>query len=225
MTYRILLVEDDESLGATLEERLVKQGYQVSLARTVTAAKQLLGTADFHLAILDVGLPDGSGYDVAALLRKSRALPFLFLTAESDPVQRLRGYEFGAEEYIPKPFHLKELLLRVQHVLERHVGATIVQLGNVKIDFDGLMIERPGMNKESLAARDMAVLKLLWDLAPTVVSRDRILEVVWGAGNFPSNRTVDNVIVRIRQALGDDDSLLIRSVRGVGYQLMKGNSE
>lgn len=225
MTYRILLVEDDESLGATLEERLVKQGYQVSLARTVVAAKQLLSTADFHLAILDVGLPDGSGYDVAAILRKSRALPFLFLTAESDPVQRLRGYEFGAEEYIPKPFHLKELLLRVQHVLERHVGATIVQLGNVKIDFDGLMIERPGMNKENLAARDMAVLKLLWDLAPTVVSRDRILEAVWGAGNFPSNRTVDNVIVRIRQALGDDDSLLIRSVRGVGYQLMKGNSE
>lgn len=220
MTSSILLLEDDESLGATLEERLVKEGYRVHWARSLSQARNVVSDAALDLAILDVGLPDGSGFDFAKELRKTKTLPFLFLTAMAGPEERVHGYEIGAEEFIPKPFHLRELLLRVRHVLERKpVG---VQIGDALVDFEGLSVSTSDGKKDFMTPRDARILRLLWDLAPNVVSRDRILEEVWGGESFPTNRTVDNSIVRIRQLLGDANSNWIRSVRGVGYQLMKG---
>src|SRR5689334_221910 len=112
----LLLVEDDSSLGATLQERLEKEGYSVDWATTQNEAISFLKSRAPDLVILDVGLPDGSGFDLAKKIKSESLVPFIFVTAMTNAEYRLEGYEIGAEEYIPKPFHLKELLIRVKHV-------------------------------------------------------------------------------------------------------------
>jgi DNA-binding response OmpR family regulator len=214
---RILLVEDDRSLGATLRERLVKEGYEVVWKTSKVDALGEPRNAPFDLYILDVGLPDGNGFDLAEELRARHARPFVFLTAQGDAESRLRGYELGAEEYIPKPFHLRELLLRVRHVLENHTRAHVLALGDVRVDFDSYTFERAG-KKESLHAKDLQLLKCLVDHSPKVLSRDEALNLVWGEDKFPTARTVDNAIMRLREALGEGLSACIESVRGVGYR-------
>ncbi len=210
---RILLVEDDTSLGATLRERLIKEGYEVVWASSIADAKEKLRDGHYDLYLLDVGLPDGSGFDLAKDLPPK---PFLFLTAQSDAESRLRGYDLGAEEYIPKPFHLRELLMRVRHVLENHMPSNQVQVGDVTINFDSLTCERSGRS-EVVATKDLMLLKLLVERSPKVVSRDEALNLLWGEDKFPSNRTVDNSVLRLRSLLGDH-AVCIESVRGVGYR-------
>jgi DNA-binding response OmpR family regulator len=224
---KLLLVEDDPGLGETLCERFVKEGYEVKWAETLADAERAVaGIVDsngFDLIILDVNLPDGSGFDFARRVRARKlTTPFIFVTAMNSAEHRLEGYEIGAEEYIPKPFHLKELLLRVRHVLETHAepggAAGQLKVGEHTVDLDARAIVGPGGEKEFLQTRDFDLLKLLIDSAPKVVSRDEILDRVWGEDKFPSHRTVDNAIVRLRQTLGDDGGKVIRSVRGIGYQ-------
>jgi two-component system, OmpR family, phosphate regulon response regulator PhoB len=235
---RILLVEDDLSLGETLSERLTKEGFQCSWERTMKGALERLSTQAFDLIVLDVGLPDGSGFDLAVQfkrdhrklnLKTSPSTPFLFVTAQTSAEDRLKGYELGAEEYIPKPFHLKEFLLRVNHVIENHVKSHVEvkrkTLGDREIDFESRTIRTSDGKIEFLAAKDFEFLRLLVKESPRVLSRDEILNTVWGEGEFPSTRTIDNCVVRLRQAIGDRDGQVIRSVRGVGYQWLEGEKE
>ena len=212
---RILLVEDDRSLGATLHDLLVKEGFEVVWAANKKAALEAGGL--FDLYILDVGLPDGTGFELAREIRASSAKPFLFLTAQGDAESRLQGYELGAEEYIPKPFHWRELILRVRHVLENHLPANVLVFGDVRVDFDSYTFERAG-EKENLAAKDLQFLKRLVEISPRVFSRDEALNLLWGEDKFPSARTVDNCVLRLRAALGPEHSAKIESVRGVGYR-------
>lgn len=216
---KILLVEDDGGLGQTLTERLRKESYEVVWVKDLASARRQSAT-DFHLIVLDVGLPDGSGFDFAREVRGTCSVPFIFVTAQGDAEMRLTGYEIGAEEYIPKPFHLKELLLRVKHVLQSHAAENWLKFGDVKIDFSAFRIER---NDEHIdvPARDMQLLQLLINESPRVVSRDEVLESLWGEDQFPSNRTIDNAILRLRQILGDQVGPCIQSVRGVGYRWSK----
>lgn len=223
----LLLVEDDRTLAETLSERLAKEGYDVTWVDRVSEAKREIEGKRFDLMILDVGLPDGSGFDFARDVRTkylglNRETPFVFLTAMTSAEYRLEGYELGAEEYIPKPFHLRELLLRVKHVLENHSSPELFHLGDRVIYWDALEV-RDGSGAhakiiERIQPRDAQLLRLLMARSPAVVSRDEILDKIWGEENFPSSRTVDNAIVRLRQSLGDFHAQRIRSVRGVGYQ-------
>ena len=228
---RLLLVEDDESLGATLQERLQKEGYAVDWATNLREARLKSAGDPYSLVILDVGLPDGTGTEFAKELRSRSKVPFIFVTARNSAEDRLEGYEIGAEEYIPKPFHLKELLLRVRHVLERQGDAPpmngprrITCLGKT-IDLDAMAIESMDGKREFLAARDHRLLEFIIGVSPRVVSRDEILNEIWGEEKFPSTRTVDNAMVRLRQAIGDRDGTVIRSVRSVGYQWLSSDGE
>lgn len=220
----LLLVEDDRSLAETLCERLQKEGYSVLWSDSMLSASAKLSTEKFDLVILDVGLPDGSGFEIAKKLRggefssTNRSAPFIFLTAMTSAEYRLEGYELGAEEYIPKPFHLKELLLRVKHVLENHPSQSVLTLQGREIDWDAMEVRSEGKVIERLQVRDAMLLRLLVNRSPAVVSRDEILDKIWGETNFPSSRTVDNAVVRLRQALGEQNASRIRSVRSVGYQ-------
>lgn len=217
---RLLLVEDDSSLGETLKERLEKEGYSVDWVDTQAGAHRAIRGALFDLIILDVGLPDGSGFELARLAREFRETPFIFVTAMNSAEHRLEGYEIGAEEYIPKPFHLKELLLRVKRVLSTHPGALSqeIKAGDRVIDLCAQAILGPGGEREFLASRDFQLLRCLIQASPRAVSRDEILDQIWGEDRFPNHRTIDNAIVRLRQSLGEAGTSLIRSVRGVGYQ-------
>jgi DNA-binding response OmpR family regulator len=212
---KILLVEDDNSLGTTLKERLEKEGYLVQWATTVAKARTAAAN-EFDIAILDIGLPDGDGFELASSF-KGR-MPIIFMTALNSAENRLRGYETGAEEFIPKPFHLRELLMRVQHVFENHALEKVLHINGRTVNLSALIVKQADGSTEALQARDGELLKLLVAKAPSVVSRDEILNQIWGEDKFPSQRTVDNSIVRLRSAIGDKDGHIIRSVRGVGYQ-------
>jgi two-component system, OmpR family, phosphate regulon response regulator PhoB len=214
---RVLLLEDDDGLGATLTERLTDEGYDVVWSKTLHGARSKM-SGHFDLAILDVGLPDGSGFDWAREMRSSSLTPFIFVTARSTAEDRLHGYELGADEYIPKPFHLRELLLRVRHVLENHVTIKAFRVGDVMVDVTALTLTK-GPVEERLTVKEAAFLQLLIARSPQAVSRDDVLNIVWGPSEAPSHRSVDNMVVRLRQMFGSNDTDgVIESVRGVGYR-------
>jgi DNA-binding response OmpR family regulator len=215
---RLLLVEDDRSLGATLHERLLREKYDVAWVETKQSALNKLNEGLWDLVILDIGLPDGSGFELARHIKSNATLPVMFMTALSTAEHRLEGFEIGAEEFIPKPFHLRELLLRVQHVLENHPVLHKVTCHGRTVDLDNRAIVQPDGTREHPAARDFELLQLLITSSPRVISRNQILDVLWGEDKFLNQRTIDNMIVRLRQTLGDTESTCIRSVRGVGYQ-------
>lgn len=214
---RLLLLEDDTSLGETILSRLEKEKYQVSWAKDLSGARKLIQDKDFDLLVLDVGLPDGSGFDIAEELQGR--YPVIFLTALNSAENRLRGYELGANEYIPKPFHFKELLIRIEKTLgsEFNEGPTTFNFEDFKINLDSMTVEQ---NDQLFypSARDFSVLTYLISSFPNVVSREELLEKYWGSDSFPTNRTVDNSILRIRQFLGEKAQDYIKSVRGIGYQ-------
>lgn len=215
---RLLLVEDDRSLGATLCERLSRESYDVSWVDTQQRALKKLNEGLWDLVILDVNLPDGSGFDLARHIKDRMPVPLMFLTALGTAEHRLRGFEIGAEEFIPKPFHLRELLLRVKHVLENHSVPREVTCNGRKIELESCAILQPDGQREYPAVHDFELLQLLISNTPRVISRNEIVDVVWGEDKLPNQRTIDNMIVRLRQCLGDTNSKYIRSVRGIGYQ-------
>jgi DNA-binding response OmpR family regulator len=215
---RLLLVEDDRSLGATLHERLLREKYDVAWVETKQSALTKLNEGLWDLVILDIGLPDGSGFELARHIKSSATMPIMFMTALSTAEHRLEGFEIGAEEFIPKPFHLRELLLRVQHVLQNHPVLHQVTCHGRTVDLDNRAIVQPDGAREHPAARDFELLQLLITSSPRVISRNQILDVLWGEDKFLNQRTIDNMVVRLRQLLGDTESTCIRSVRGVGYQ-------
>lgn len=218
MSARLLLVEDDLSLGPTLLDRLEREQYLVTWVRSVAEATQHLAAGSWDLAILDVRLTDGSGFGLARQIRKTSSMPIMFMTALNSAENRLEGFEIGADEYLPKPFHLKEFILRVRHVLTtQQTPARQLICGDTTVDLDALSVTTKD-HQAFLQVRDARVLQLLVDASPRVVSRSEILDRAWGEDRFPTPRAVDNAIVRLRQALGEAAGLRIRSIRGVGYQ-------
>lgn len=226
MNLRIVLAEDDLSLGQTLNDRLKKEGFQVSWVRTLAEARPALNE-DYDLAILDLGLPDGSGFDLALeVKRKNR--PLIIMTAQNTAENRLEAYELGSEEFIPKPFHFRELLLRIHHMMEFHAGKPAPQVFDLpagQLDLERMCFTDEVGGITFFAPKDFRVLQMLIERSPKPVHRDEILDQIWGHDSFPSQRTIDNAIVRIRQTIRDEDGRIVRSVRGVGYQWMKSNNE
>jgi DNA-binding response OmpR family regulator len=222
MSTRILFVEDEVTVGSTVWERLQLEGYQVDWVKTAKEAAAYFDLVD--LAILDVQLPDGNGFDVAKGLQKRRPnLPILFLTAMGSPEDRVQGLEAGALDYITKPFLFRELLLRVKNTLSRMPPPDLpdwVRIGEAEFSYERYKARR-GSELFDLTSKECDLLKLLYEEAGKVVSRDRILDSIWTAGEYPTPRTIDNFILKLRKIIEKDpaEPTTIRSVRGVGYQL------
>lgn len=214
---KILIVEDDKTLGDVLSKELSKT-YTVTLARTRREALSKIQNERFDLLILDIGLPDGNGLEIAESIPVSQRPHFVFLTAQNEPEIRLKGFEVGAEDFIPKPFHLKEVLLRVKHVLSAHVVTPEIVLPDCVINLQSSSIRYQNGKIEYPPVKDMLILKLLVERAPNAVSRDEIINEVWGENKDLSHRTIDNAIVRLRQIIYDKNEMWLKSVRGVGYQ-------
>lgn len=214
---KILLVEDDRSLGATLRERLDEEGYSITWAESCRAAEAALDAEMFDLLLVDIGLPDGDGFELVR--SRGRATPpVIFLTAMSSAEHRLTGFELGAVDYVPKPFHLKELLLRIKRVVESTRTTRRVVVGTITIDLDSMLLRFGDGSVEYPQTRDFQVLRLLIEAAPRVVSRREILDKFWRGDTLSTERTVDNAIVRLRHHLKRGAEDVIRSVRGIGYQ-------
>jgi DNA-binding response OmpR family regulator len=232
---RILVVEDDPNVAATLSERLSAAGFEVARAESAARARTLFAERAVDLMLLDVGLPDGNGFALARELRAARPqTALIFLTARGNPEDRIRGLELGADDYLTKPFHFRELLLRIQNCLKRaaelaRVPRAIqghVRIGRAQVDFEQFSAEVDGV-RHALTHKECAVLQLLASRAGKAVSRDEILDRAWSQDEFPTSRTVDNFIVRLRKLVETDaaDPQVIRSIRGVGYLLTELNHE
>jgi len=232
---QLLVVEDDRNVGATLVERLCAAGYRVTLAESAERARQAWRAQPPQLVLLDVGLPDGNGFELAVELRA--AVPqsaLIFLTAHGNPDDRVRGLELGADDYLTKPFHFRELLLRIQNCLKRAQDLAelpgemrgVVRIGRARVDFERFSAEADGIT-HALTHKECAVLRLLASRVGKAVSRDEILDRAWSADEFPTSRTVDNFIVRLRRLVEPDadEPRVIRSIRGVGYLLTEVESE
>lgn len=221
----LLLVEDDPNLGATLCERLQSAGYRVALARSLREARRELALDAFALVILDVGLPDGSGFDLAPEIRANApATGIVFLTAQGDPERRVQGLALGAEDYVVKPFLLKELVLRIENALRRRRHFESVpdplRIGEASVHFGALRVERHGRTLP-LGPREAALLRFLAARRGNAVTRDEILDEVWSRDEYPTPRTVDNFVLKLRRVLESDPEKpeILRTVWGVGYQL------
>ncbi len=227
---KILLVEDEESIAIGLEYNLSEEGYVVKIAHDASEAMKLFNQNDYDLIILDIMLSHhDDGFEVAHQIRqKSLQIPILMLTARNTTDDVIRGLEIGADDYITKPFHLKELLLRIKRILRRkkwYRAVTseqpIYRFGDNEINFEDLSC-RAGDRQFHLTKREAMVLKYLIDHQGKIVSRNELLEKVWGLSTAIETRTVDNFIARLRKYFEPTPSqpIFIKSVRSAGYMFM-----
>lgn len=223
---KILLVEDEESMAIGLKYNLSEEGYAVEWAGDGRQALELFQSREFDLVILDIMLPYYDGFEIAEKIRESSPqLPILMLTAKTAAPDRIKGLESGADDYLTKPFHLHELLLRVHGMLKRKqwyktlaTAQPVYNFGENEINFDTLAC-RHGKQKFQLTPREAMVIRYLIENKGRIVSRKELLENVWNISSEMETRTVDNFIARLRKYFEADPAkpLHIKSVRGAGY--------
>jgi len=224
----ILLVEDEENLHETLKLNLEMEGYEVSSAFTGTEALKKVANEYFDLIIMDIMIPEVDGIAVTESIRvNNNEVPILILSAKNASSDRVLGLKKGADDYLTKPFNLEELLLRVEKLINKNkklqeketVGDTY-EFGNNKVDFKAQdAITWNGQHIE-LSKKEAMLLKLLIENKGDVVTREKILQVVWGYNVYPTTRTIDNFILSFRKYFEQDSRhpRYFHSVRGVGYK-------
>jgi two-component system alkaline phosphatase synthesis response regulator PhoP len=228
---RVLVVDDERHLALGIAENLELEGYRADTAGDGEEALEALAAQTYDLVILDVMMPRRDGLSVCAELRAAgNNVPVLFLTARSDLDDRVRGLEAGGDDYLAKPFSLKELLLRVSAIVRRTSGyreraeaaATLAFEGN-EVDFRSYRGRAWDGEEHALTHKEAMILRTLSDREGEVVSREEILEAVWGYEVFPSTRTIDNFILRLRRRFERDAEAPrhLHTVRGVGYRFTR----
>ncbi len=227
MPSKILVIEDEPDIRKTLEYNLSREGYEVAVCGTLQEAKKLLEPS-LSLLVLDLMLPDGSGLDLCREIKKNSLLssiPIIILTAKDDEVDRVVGFELGADDYVTKPFSVRELILRVKAVLKRgevnkpELVEVERQFGDLSIDVDSHEVH---VNSELvvLTALEFKLLKQLVDRRGRVQSRDQLLSDVWGYSSEVTTRTVDTHIKRLREKLGPMGKY-VQTIRGIGYKFSR----
>src|SRR6056300_1584399 len=231
MSQKILIIEDEPDIRKTLEYNISREGYEVTCASSLSEGRQKLESASFTLLLLDLMLPDGSGLDLCRELKQDKSLssmPVIILTAKDDEVDKVVGFELGADDYVTKPFSVRELILRVKAILKRGPG-TISGSDQPEYTFEGLTLNYEAHqayvdgNEIALTALEFRLLKHLIDRKGRVQTRDQLLEDVWGYSSDVTTRTVDTHIKRLREKLGSVGEH-IQTIRGVGYRFSR-NSE
>ena len=222
---RLLIIEDELPMRTALVETLIAEGYRVRSAADGIAGLELACTETFDLVLLDVMLPGLDGYALCRALRqRGRRMPVLMLTAKGQVDDRVDGLDSGADDYLIKPFSLKELLARIRALLRRHDRAQalpeVLAIGAATIDFNRGTICRAGQ-EHVLSDKEAGILRLLAATIGQTVAREKFLDVVWGYTAFPSTRTVDNFIVSLRAKLEATPATPrhLITVRGAGYRL------
>lgn len=226
---RILLVEDEESLAIGLEYNLTSEGYVVDWAKDGKQALEKFGSKNYELIILDIMLPYFNGFEIAEIIRaKNPQMPILMLTARVTPEDKVKGLELGADDYMTKPFHLDELLLRVKGMIKRKFwyrssskSQPLFSFGKNEVDFENLKC-KCGAKKIVLTQREAMMLKYLVENKGKVVTRKELLENVWHISSEVETRTVDNFISRLRKYFEPDPNnpVFIKSVRSAGYMFV-----
>jgi two-component system response regulator RegX3 len=221
---RILLVEDEEAITEPLAEALQREGFDPTIAPSAREALERARTGSPDLVLLDIGLPDGSGFDVARELRRDSSVPIIMLTARGSEADRVAGLELGADDYVVKPFSAREVTARVRAVLRRsgsrpQAADGAIEIGELRLD--------PSRHEATLAGepldlsrKEFELLHTLMAEAGSVITREALIDRVWDMNWFGSTKTLDVHISGLRKKLGDDpkDPRYIHTVRGVGFR-------
>jgi DNA-binding response OmpR family regulator len=221
---KLFVLEDDEAIGIGLSYSLENEGYEVVLAKDVKSAIKTISNDKFDLYILDLTLPDGNGYDVCKTIKAQGDLPVIFLTAYDDEVNVVMGFELGADDYISKPFRVKELLARIKSVLRRYSKESadgIVKIDNLTINTNEAKVYK---NNEEvvLTAMEYRLLLTLLNNRGNILTRNKLLEDIWDVqGDFVNDNTLTVYIKRLRDKIEDDPTQpdIVKTVRGLGYRI------
>ncbi len=222
----ILVVDDEAHLAAGIRENLEAEGYAAQTAHDGAEGLRMALAEPFDLIVLDVTMPVLDGFAVCAELRRQgRRTPVLFLTVKNEPADRVRGLEEGGDDYLAKPFHLRELLLRIAAILRRSAGdaqdaSDKLAFGSNEVDFRSYQATAWDGASHALTHKEAMILKALAEQPGAVVGREEILDKVWRFEVYPSTRTIDNFIVRLRKRFERDANAPrhFHTVRGVGYR-------
>lgn len=213
---KILLIEDNISILESLEYSLTKNGLKVEKSTTIKEAKEKINTKEIDLIILDVTLPDGSGFDLYKNIIKSLSIDTIFLTAIDDEEKIVDSLNLGAEDYITKPFSMSILLARINKILMRKEKNNIIEIKNIKFDIDKMEVYK-NTKKIVLTSLELKILHLLFINANRVVTRELILDNIWDwTGNDVDTHTITVYLKRIREKLECD---IIKTVKGIGYRI------
>jgi two-component system, OmpR family, alkaline phosphatase synthesis response regulator PhoP len=221
----ILVVDDEQHLAAGIRENLEAEGYEADVAHDGRSGLERIRGKHFDLIVLDVMMPNMDGLELCAQIRREGLqTPVLFLTVKGDVADRVRGFEAGGDDYLAKPFHLRELLLRVAAILRRsnwyQSSTATLEFGGNTIDFKTYEALAWDGGEHALTHKEAMILKALSERTGEIVTREEILDRVWGYEVFPSTRTIDNFIVRLRKRFerNPEQPAHFHTVRGVGYR-------
>lgn len=222
---KLLVVEDDTIIASGLTYSLENEGFDVTYCENVRQATQAISKEPFDLCLLDVSLPDGTGYELCRKIRQGSDTPVIFLTAHADEANVVMGLDMGADDYIAKPFRLRELLSRIQSVLRRynkdHKSASLFTYKDLRVNTKDAKVYK-GETEILLTALEYRLLLVFINHLGQVLSRDQLLDNIWDvAGDFVNDNTLTVYIKRIRDKLEDNpqDPQLIKTIRGLGYKL------
>lgn len=226
---RLLVAEDDNAILMGLEYSLNCEGYEVSVVSTVKDALKVIKEQRIDLALLDITLPDGSGYEICKYIKSSADIPVIFLTAMDDEVNVVLGLDMGADDYIIKPFRIRELISRIKTVLRRYGtnSNSFIRIDNITVNTAKASVYKNGQ-EIILTALEYKLLLTLINSDGAVLSRGQLLEGIWDiAGDFVNDNTLTVYIKRLRDKLEDDPAnpQIIKTVRGLGYRIGKVNED
>ena len=222
VAMRLLLVEDDKMIGSGLLTPFEKSGIATDWVRTGADAQMALSANSYAIVLLDIGLPDGSGLDILAELRRTgQDVPVLLLTARDAVEDRVRGLDLGADDYLAKPFAISELLARVRALSRRKGGAaqSHIEAGGMSLDLASQELSYGGETRQ-LPAREFALVRALIERPGSILSRSQIEDCLYGWGSEVESNAIDVLIHSIRRKFGKD---VIRNVRGAGWMISKGD--
>ena len=224
MTTEILIVEDEQAISEPLAESLEREGFGTEVAATVASAREALRRRPPDLILLDVMLPDVDGRDLAREIRRDSDVPIIMLTARGEEIDRVLGLEIGADDYVVKPFSVRELTARIRAIMRRGTGRGRpgpVEIGDIRLDPASRGVTRAGEPIE-LAAKEFDLLHLLMSNAGEVLRRERIMDEVWDPHWFGPTKTLDVHISWLRKKIEDDPSKprYITTIRGVGFRFL-----
>jgi DNA-binding response OmpR family regulator len=224
---RLLLVEDDRNIAVGLEYSLTQEGFDVTICYDATAAMKEISTRNFDIVLLDIALPDGSGFDICKKLKQNGDTPVIFITARDDEGSVVMGLDIGADDYITKPFRIRELQSRIRSVLRRARRTaegdtdTTVCYGNVVVNITKGKVSKNGKDVP-LTALEYRLLLTLINNEGRILTRNQLLESIWDvSGDFVNDNTLTVYIKRLREKIEDDprNPTIIKTVRGIGYQI------
>lgn len=224
MMRKILIIEDDCDLAGITGDMLKSYGYEVRFARDCEQAFEILTNEQFHLILMDINLPDGNGFDVCRELRRASKVPVIFASARTGEDDKVRGLDMGGDDYLEKPYSLRELLARVNALMRRTYGAggeePVYEFGRIKVDTGSRTVERDG-KEIKLALKEFDLLSYLCTHPNQIIRKEELLHEVWGAFSETEISTVAVHIRWLREKLEENptEPQFIKTVWGIGYQL------